>query len=100
MSKRNSEQANLFKRSIFWLMILVAVAGVTYSYEKSLFQGSFEVLTASTSTRELPIYCVETDKPQVALSFDAAWGNGKMRKKSLTCLDERFFIFNIFFYCI
>ncbi len=25
--------------------------------------------------RELPIYCVETDKKQVALSFDAAWGN-------------------------
>ena len=25
--------------------------------------------------RELPIYCVETDKKVVALSFDAAWGN-------------------------
>ncbi|HIX24074.1 MAG TPA: polysaccharide deacetylase family protein [Candidatus Lachnoclostridium avicola] len=25
--------------------------------------------------RQLPIYCVQTDKPQVALSFDAAWGN-------------------------
>ena len=25
--------------------------------------------------RKLPIYCVDTDKPQVALSFDAAWGN-------------------------
>ncbi len=25
--------------------------------------------------RELPIYCVETDKKQIALSFDAAWGN-------------------------
>lgn len=23
----------------------------------------------------LPIYCVETDKKQVAISFDAAWGN-------------------------
>ena len=25
--------------------------------------------------RILPIYCVETDKKQIAISFDAAWGN-------------------------
>ena len=30
--------------------------------------------TAKTN-KKLPIYCVETDKKQVALSFDAAWGN-------------------------
>ncbi len=29
------------------------------------------------SNRKLPIYCVETDKKQVAISFDAAWGNTK-----------------------
>ena len=29
----------------------------------------------SVDGRELPIYCVETDKKEVALSFDAAWGN-------------------------
>lgn len=29
----------------------------------------------SVGGRELPIYCVETDKPQIALTFDAAWGN-------------------------
>lgn len=27
------------------------------------------------SDRLLPIYCVETDKKQIAISFDAAWGN-------------------------
>ena len=75
MSKRNSEQTNLFKRSIFWLMILIAVVGATYYYEKSLFQDGWDSLTASVTTKELPIYCVQTDKPQVALSFDAAWGN-------------------------
>lgn len=32
------------------------------------------VQTASVQ-REIPIYCVDTDKKQVALSFDAAWGN-------------------------
>lgn len=29
----------------------------------------------SSNGRELPIYCVQTDEPKVALSFDAAWGN-------------------------
>lgn len=30
--------------------------------------------------RELPIYCVQTDKPQIAISFDAAWGNDDTRR--------------------
>ena len=29
----------------------------------------------ASGDRLLPIYCVETDKKQVAISFDAAWGN-------------------------
>lgn len=33
------------------------------------------VETISDQKKELPIYCVNTDKKQVALSFDAAWGN-------------------------
>lgn len=75
MSKRNSEQTTLFKRSIFWLTVLIAIVGITYYYEKSVFQNGWDFITASTATKELPIYCVQTDKPQVALSFDAAWGN-------------------------
>jgi len=31
------------------------------------------VVTA-TGERKLPIYCVQTEKPQVSVSFDAAWG--------------------------
>ena len=47
----------------------------------ALIQGIVKVLpdsiTVSNSVngRELPIYCVETEKNQIALSFDAAWGN-------------------------
>ena len=36
------------------------------------------VFTSSASLfreKELPIYCVKTDKPQIALTFDGAWGN-------------------------
>lgn len=32
-------------------------------------------VSSRVGDRELPIYSVETDKKQVALSFDAAWGN-------------------------
>ena len=40
---------------------------------------SKEAVTADSSHvvngRALPIYCVETDAPKIALTFDAAWGN-------------------------
>ncbi len=36
-----------------------------------------DVVSVSTNVdgRELPVYCVDTEEPKVALSFDAAWGN-------------------------
>ena len=36
-----------------------------------------DIITVSSTPGglELPIYCVETEKPQIAISFDAAWGN-------------------------
>lgn len=38
--------------------------------------GRESLPTSSTvGDRELPIYCVDTEEPKVALSFDAAWGN-------------------------
>lgn len=35
--------------------------------------GSLTIFAGSD--RKLPIYCVETQKKQIAISFDAAWGN-------------------------
>ena len=32
-------------------------------------------VASTSSSRNLPIYCVETDKPQLSISFDSAWGN-------------------------
>ena len=37
----------------------------------------FSVTSFANTDRLLPIYCVETDKKQIAISFDAAWGNTK-----------------------
>lgn len=34
----------------------------------------------SVNGKELPIYCVETKEPKIALTFDAAWGNEDTQK--------------------
>ena len=36
-------------------------------------------VSASTTERQLPIYCVQRDYKTCALSFDAAWGNAALR---------------------
>ena len=33
------------------------------------------LITFAEGNRKLPIYCVESEKKQIAISFDAAWGN-------------------------
>ena len=38
----------------------------------AIFTGSSSVL----QEKQLPIYCVKTDKKQIALTFDGAWGDG------------------------
>lgn len=36
---------------------------------------TFSITSSADNNKKLPIYCVETEKKQVAISFDAAWGN-------------------------
>ena len=40
------------------------------------------VTISADQNRLLPIYCVQTDKKQVAISFDAAWGNSKKARNT------------------
>lgn len=44
-------------------------------------------VSSSVNGRDLPIYCVQTDKPQIALTFDAAWGN-EDTKQILSILEK------------
>ncbi|MBQ5591186.1 MAG: polysaccharide deacetylase family protein [Clostridia bacterium] len=37
--------------------------------------GWNKTLTTTANAKKLPVYCVQTDKKQIAISFDAAWGN-------------------------
>lgn len=44
-------------------------------------------ISAATTARQLPIYCVdrpaEDGKKYCAISFDAAWGDGRLRRGKL-----------------
>ena len=54
------------KKQIMLAICIVLSLTITIISSVSAFAGS---------DRLLPIYCVETDKKQIAISFDAAWGN-------------------------
>ena len=58
-------------RPVFFFAILIAAIGFLLPH----FQLPAISVSTTVNGRELPIYCVETEKPQIALSFDAAWGN-------------------------
>lgn len=51
------------------LCLVLAAAGV------GAFQKKSAPASALVESKKLPIYCVQTDAPKVAISFDAAWGN-------------------------
>ncbi len=54
---------------IFLLGVLLLAAGI-------IRYNPITIITSSTvGNRELPIYCVETPEPKIAITFDAAWGN-------------------------
>ena len=57
----------IIKRQHIMLALCVIIATVL------LVTGSVSIF--ASQNRKLPIYCVKTDKKQVAISFDAAWGN-------------------------
>ena len=51
------------------LMMLAAVGLIFWAVNTPAVVG------VSAAKRELPVYCVQQDEKNVALSFDAAWGN-------------------------
>ena len=51
----------------------ILAVGAVLLAAASAVVGSLTIFAGSD--RKLPIYCVETEKKQIAISFDAAWGN-------------------------
>ena len=50
------------------LSLLAVVAGIFWAVNAPALVG------VAASKRQLPVYCVQRDDKQVAISFDAAWG--------------------------
>lgn len=63
----------VIKSPIFYIVtILLAVLFTFDNAVSPVFSNNVK-----TASKELPIYCVDTDKKYVAISFDAAWGNAR-----------------------
>ncbi|MCD2493069.1 polysaccharide deacetylase family protein [Lacrimispora sp. NSJ-141] len=71
--KKKPSKKELLRRiaenGFLWLAVFILAAGAILYIPAAISAGS------TVGTRELPIYSVDTDRKQVALSFDAAWGN-------------------------
>ena len=92
--KKTVHRLPLPENALFWMVLLLLTIGcITRLYEKavtreggvgvsseSIFKKAAGGRNYQVSGRKIPIYCVETGKPQVALSFDAAWGNEDTRQ--------------------
>lgn len=55
------------------VLVLTGLLGVRYREEGTILPTS-----SSVGGRELPIYCVQTEEPKIALTFDAAWVEGRL----------------------
>lgn len=57
-------------KSLILAICLITVLGYIYNNRTGT-----QTTNNTVGDRELPIYCVDTTEPKIALSFDAAWGN-------------------------
>ena len=72
---------NLKERYIQQKNVILSMAFLLFGIAAFFYLAPLTVTTSSNvSGRNLPIYCVETTDPKVALSFDAAWGNEDTRE--------------------
>lgn len=54
---------------------LVCLCSLLFFFGAYVANQSSVAVSSTVNGRELPVYCVQTDKKQAALTFDAAWGN-------------------------
>ncbi len=78
--KKKQEGEEGGKRVIFLRRGVIAAALTVLAVAGIFCAVLFPASTAVSSTaRQLPIYSVETTGKRCAISFDAAWGNAKVR---------------------
>jgi polysaccharide deacetylase family sporulation protein PdaB len=75
----NTEREKLILFTKIGAIVLASIALLAASL--LVYPDSAETLSQTlVSSKELPIYCVEQDKPYISISFDAAWGNDDTAK--------------------
>lgn len=72
---------NYMKYLTLLLIIFVLVYILQHNSENNI------IPTNAITVSELPIYCVNTDSPQIALTFDSAWGTEDL-DEILTILEH------------
>lgn len=73
----------------FLLTAFICISCIGFA--RPLVQGAFfnEAVTTTASKKKLPIYCVDTPEKKVAISFDAAWGAGRLRSNFIKVKSYR-----------
>ena len=70
------------KKPTIWAVIVITVFAFTLGGIKTI--RDTQSVATSAAKKKLPIYCVDTQgRKQVAISFDAAWGAGNIRRNKL-----------------
>lgn len=71
-------ERRLSKKAVTLMAAILVLAGLLGVRQNT--DGALAPTSARAGGRELPIYCVQTDSPKIALTFDAAWGNEDTRQ--------------------
>ena len=70
------------KKQTLWAVFVIAVFALTVGGISTI--RDTQSVATSAAKKKLPIYCVDTQgKPRVAISFDAAWGAGNIRRNKI-----------------
>lgn len=72
------KERNLSKKAVTMAVAVLMLAGLMGVHYRA--SGSVLLTSGTAAKRDLPIYCVQTQEPKIALTFDAAWGNQDTRK--------------------
>lgn len=72
------KERNLSKKIVTMAVAVLMLAGLMGVHYRA--SGSVLLTSGTAAKRDLPIYCVQTEEPKIALTFDAAWGNQDTQK--------------------
>lgn len=72
------KERNLSRKAVTMAVAVLMLAGLVGVHYRA--SGSLLPTSAAAVKRDLPIYCVQTQEPKIALTFDAAWGNQDTQK--------------------